>query len=101
MPATPKHGLDLRPGPEGFLLRVKVTPKASRTEAVGVAEGVLRIKVQAPPVDGAANEAVRDFLATRLKRPRRDVVLARGETSREKTFMIRGVGESEIRSLLS
>lgn len=101
MPDSPKNVLDLRPVPEGFFLRVKVTPKASRTEAIGVVEGVLRIKVQAPPVDGAANEAVREFLAKRLGRPRRDVVLERGETSREKTFMIRGVGESEIRSLLS
>lgn len=70
-------------------LVVRVTPRASRDAVEGVdTEGRLRIRVSAPPADGAANRSVSKLLAKALGLPQRDVVLMRGARSREKTFEV-------------
>jgi uncharacterized protein (TIGR00251 family) len=93
--------LDIRAGNGFCLIRIRVTPKASRNEVMGVADGCLRLKINAPPVDGAANEKAREFLAEILGLPKRDLVLERGQTAREKVFKVMGLGEAEIRSRLA
>jgi uncharacterized protein (TIGR00251 family) len=66
---------------------VRVTPRASRDGIDGFdADGRLRVRVTAPPADGAANAAVAKLLANALGLPGRDVVLVSGATSREKVF---------------
>lgn len=74
-----------------MILRVRVLPNAARSEIVGweddPAHGrLLKIRIAAPPVDGKANTALRDFLAERLKVPRFRVNLLRGGGFRIKTF---------------
>lgn len=78
---------------------MRVQPGAKRDEVQGVAEGALRVKVRAPPVEGAANEAVRRLLAKEVLgiAPSR-VVLARGESSRDKEFEVRGLSVDEVRA---
>lgn len=92
--------LDIREGNGFCLLRIRVTPKSAKNEIMGVTNGCLRLKINSPPVDGAANENAREFLAKLLGRPKRDFVLERGQTSREKVFKIIGLNEAELRSLL-
>lgn len=60
-----------------------MTPGASR-DAVTIADGVVQLRVTAPPADGAANEAVLRLLAAALGRPPRDLTLLRGATARIK-----------------
>ena len=60
-----------------------MTPGASR-DAVAIADGVVQLRVTAPPADGAANEAVLRLLAAALGRPPRDLTLLRGATARIK-----------------
>lgn len=60
-----------------------MTPGASR-DAVAIADGVVQVRVTAPPADGAANEAVLKLLATVLGCARRDLTLIRGATTRTK-----------------
>lgn len=68
-------------------IAVRVTPRASRDAVEGFDDaGVWRVRVTAPPVDGAANEAVARLLARALGLAPREVVLARGERSRVKYF---------------
>ncbi|MHC1764633.1 MAG: DUF167 domain-containing protein [Verrucomicrobiia bacterium] len=75
---------------DGAYLQVKLQPRASRNE-IGRAEGnELKIKVTAPPVDAAANEALIKLLAETLNCPRNVVVLVRGKTSRHKLLFLRG-----------
>jgi uncharacterized protein (TIGR00251 family) len=81
-------------------LRVHVQPRASRNEVVGWREGALAVRLTAPPVDGAANKACRDFLAETLGVRRADVELVSGEKSREKRFRVHGVDEASLRSRL-
>lgn len=94
-------GLDPRPGDGFCLLRVRVTPKASRNEVIGVAEGALRLRIHAPPVDGAANDETRDYLAKLLGRPRSSVSLERGASNRDKVFRIEGLAPADLASLLA
>lgn len=73
---------------DGVLLSIKVQPRASKNE-IGEALGAeLKVKVTAPPVDSAANEAVLRLLADVLGCPRGSVQLVRGNTSRHKQILI-------------
>lgn len=97
---TPGLPAYLRPLPDGVLLMVKVQPRASVNE-IGEALGAeLKIKVTAPPVDAAANEAVLRLLAETLDCPRGKVELVRGGTSRHKVIKIHGLSAVEVASRL-
>ena len=74
----------------GVYLSVKLQPRASRNEIGEAAGNELKIKVTAPPVDAAANEALLRLLAEVLDCPRSSVQLVRGHTSRHKVLKIRG-----------
>ena len=73
-------------GPIRF--EVRVQPRASRNELTGMREGVLRVRLQAPPVDGAANEALIAFMADELGVPRRLVRIVSGFGSRNKVLEV-------------
>jgi len=82
-------------------LSVRVTPRANRNAIEGFDDdGVLKVRVTAPPADGAANEAVARLLATALRLPGRDVVLASGATSRNKVFEV-PITLDEVRARLT
>ena len=85
----------LRVQADSILLAVKLQPRASKNE-IGEALGdELRIKVTAPPVDAAANQALVHFLAETLGCPRSAVQIVRGQASRHKTVAIAGVSAAE------
>jgi uncharacterized protein (TIGR00251 family) len=86
----------LRPVKAGVELAVKLQPRASRNEIGEALGNELRIKVTAPPVDSAANEALVRLLAEKLGCARGAVLLLRGQTSRHKTVLVTGVAEAEI-----
>lgn len=76
---------------EGSLLfAVRVVARASKTEIVGVVEGSLKVRVSAPPVDGAANKEVINLLANAFGVARSDVSIVNGETSRIKRVRVVG-----------
>ena len=78
------------------LLSVKLQPRASRNEIVGALGSALKVKVKAPPMDFAANEALVRWLAETLECPRAAVQLLRGQTSRQKVVAIQGLLADEI-----
>ena len=79
-------------GATGIRLSVLVQPRASRTEVVGVQGDFLRIRLAAPPVDGAANEALVRFLAEELGVKRAAVTIVSGQKGRRKMVWVEGVG---------
>lgn len=81
----------LRAQADGVLLSVKLQPRASANEIGEALGGELRVKVTAPPVDAAANEALIKLLARQLDCPRNRVELVRGHTSRHKTIKLHGL----------
>jgi hypothetical protein len=78
-------------------LDVRVTPRASRDEIVGMRDGVLVVRVKAPPVDDAANRAVIKLIAKRAGVARSRVRIARGERGRNKRIEIDAGSEALAR----
>ena len=84
---------------ELVLLDVHVVVRAAKTGILGQHDGRVKVALDAPPVDGAANEALLRFFAKALSVQRRDVTLLRGDKSRQKTLAIRGSSEAAVRML--
>src|SRR5689334_6440995 len=80
------------------LVDVHVVPNAAKTQAAGLhgeaGQQALRLRLQAPPVDGKANQALVKWLAGRLGLPQQAVTLARGETSRRKQLRVNAAAAS-------
>ena len=84
----------------GVRIRLRVQPRATRTEVVGGHGDALRVRLTAPPVDGAANEALVRFLAERLGVARSTVRLVAGETARTKVVSVEGLSAPEAQARL-
>ena len=92
VPATPA----LIATPTGVLLRVRVQPRARVERLEGLQAGRVRLRLTAPPVDGAANAACLAFLARALHIPRSHVHLQAGDKSRDKLVHITGVTPEHV-----
>ena len=74
----------------------QVQPRAKRTEVVGWHDDAIKIRLQAPPVDGAANDELVRFLAKQTGVPRSAITIVSGRTNRKKRISLEGVTESEV-----
>jgi len=77
-------------------IRVHIIPSAKLDTVVGKHGDAIKIKLQAPAVEGKANTALRGFLAKKLSVPKRAIVLERGEKSRDKLIRIDGLSEEDV-----
>ena len=84
--------------PVGVRIELRVMPRAPRTIIDGIRGGRLVVRVTAPPVDGAANQAVVAALAAALDLPKRAIRIVAGETSRNKTVEIIGLDAQQVRA---
>ena len=75
----------------GVTLRIYVAPRASANKVVGLHNGAVKVALTAPPVEGAANKALIEFLAKTLGVPRGNVSIQSGETSRNKVVRVEGI----------
>lgn len=76
-------------------MSVRVIPRSSKN-SITWEEGMLKVRLTAPPVDGAANEALIALLAHRLGLPKRDIRIVQGATGRQKTIEIMGMTDEAI-----
>jgi len=83
--------INIQENSEGITTEIKVQPRSSRNQIVGEQDGMLKIKLTAPPVEGEANQALVDYLSSILDVPRRNVTLLKGESSRQKIVAIQGI----------
>jgi uncharacterized protein (TIGR00251 family) len=81
-------------------LRVRLTPRAARNAVTLREDGVVAVRVHAPPVDGAANAALERVLAEALGVPRTRVRVIRGARSRDKTVRVEGLDADGVRAAL-
>lgn len=81
-------------------LRVRVQPRASRTELIGEHAGAIKLKIAAPPVDGKANQECRRFLAQALGVSAGSVEIIAGESSRDKVIRVRNISADRVREAL-
>ena len=88
--------LALEPHPDGAILPVNVHPGARRNEIRGVRNGQLKVGVTQAPEKGKANKAVIELLSKSLRLRKSQIELLSGETSRQKRFLVRGIGPKEL-----
>ncbi|HLK04177.1 MAG TPA: DUF167 domain-containing protein [Candidatus Acidoferrum sp.] len=99
---NPAPRLEIAENPAGrsVTFAVRVQPRASRDEIAGVIEGVLKVRLRAPALENRANEALCEFLAGLLKRPKSAVRILGGEHSRTKRVAVDGVTRQQVEALL-
>lgn len=81
-------------------IRLRVTPRSSRSEIAGYADGVLAVRVTAPPAEGQANKAVVQVLARALGCPKSAISIKSGASGRHKTVEIADSTQNEIEDCL-
>ncbi len=79
------------------VFEVRVAPRASRSRVIGVQDGALKVALTAPPVDGAANDALRKLLAKTLGVSKSDVEIVRGDRARIKLLRVKGIRAADVR----
>jgi uncharacterized protein (TIGR00251 family) len=84
------------PQPPTCKLAIKAIPNAPRTAIAGWMGDQLKIKVHAPALEGRANETLCEYLAEKLRLPKRAVTVALGEKSRQKLLQIEGLTREEV-----
>jgi uncharacterized protein (TIGR00251 family) len=77
-------------------ISLRVFPNAARNEVAGFTDGVLRVKIAAPPVEGKANKELIALLARKLGLSKGDLTIIKGYTSRNKVIVINGLSQEEI-----
>jgi uncharacterized protein (TIGR00251 family) len=82
-------------------IEVYIQPRASATELAGTHDGLVKIRIAAPPVENAANLALIDFIARRLGIAKRDVRVVSGAASRRKMLEIEGVTAETVSAILA
>lgn len=85
----------IEPTSSGVVLRVFVAPRSSSNKVLGMHDGMVKVALTAPPVEGAANKALVAFLAKLLGVSKTSVTIVAGETSRKKSVSVTGVGLDE------
>ncbi len=85
---------------EGLTVSLKISPNASKNEIIKTHDGV-KIKITAPPVDGKANKCLIEFLSKTFKIPKSSIEILRGETSKEKTLLIKITDDDKIAMIKS
>ena len=78
------------------VVAVRVIPRSPRTRVDGMRGGAILIRLKAPPVEGAANDALIAFLADALHVPRRNIRIVSGEKSRDKRIAVTGLAHDQI-----
>ncbi|MBI5551944.1 MAG: YggU family protein [Desulfobacterales bacterium] len=81
--------LDLKTSADGLAFWVLVQPRASKKAVGGLHQDALKIKLTAPPVEGAANEQCIEVLAKALDRPKSTLTIVNGQTNRRKQILVR------------
>lgn len=80
---------------EGLILQIRISPNASKNEIIKNDDGI-KVKITAQPVDGKANKALIEFLSKQFKVPKTSFEIIRGETSKDKTILIRVFEEQKV-----
>ena len=93
--------VQVRESKKGLTFDIQVIPQASRAEIVCIQDGVFKVKVTAPPLEGAANEACIKMLASKLGLKKSQMEISAGSKSRRKTVMVKNINKMELELKIS
>lgn len=85
---------------EGLIIRLKISPNASKNEIIKSSDGI-KIKITAQPIDGKANKCLIEFISKKYKIPKSSIEIVRGETSKEKTILIKNLDNDKLEIIQS
>jgi len=85
----------------GLTFAVRIVVRAPRSEFVGEQSGTLRVRIAAPPIEGAANQELIKLLAKSFKLPKNAVQIISGSTSKNKIVRIQGADATRLQQLVS
>lgn len=88
--------IPIRETKNGMSFDIHVNPHASKAEITGIAEGMLKVKVTAPPVEGAANEACVALLSKKLGLRKSQMTISAGAKGRKKTILVSEISKTEL-----
>ena len=91
--------INLTESENALIFMIRVVPRASKSEIVGEVDGSLKVRISAPPVDGAANEEVTKVLAKAFGVARSNVAIISGGTSKTKRVRVIGATPEQLRQL--
>ena len=86
---------------DAVTLSLRIQPRASKNEVIVMENGGFKIRLTAPPVDGAANEALIRFFADILSVSKSQIEIVSGHTSRDKIVRVHGVSETDAKRVLN
>lgn len=92
--------IPIRETADGAVFRIRVVPRASRSEAAGIQGDALRLRITAPPVEGKANDECIRLLAEILGVKRTQVTIVAGHTARTKTVAVEGIMAGAVAAIL-
>jgi uncharacterized protein (TIGR00251 family) len=92
--------IPIRETDAGVVFRIRVVPKASRSEAAGIQDGALKLRITAPPVEGKANDACIRLIAEIFGVKKTQVAILAGHASRTKTVSISGIRAEAVAAFL-
>lgn len=87
--------------PEGVVIDVRVIPRAAKSGIAGTRDAALLVRLNAPPVEGAANAELIEVLSKALGVPRRAVTIVAGERSRSKRVAVAGVTREAVEARIT
>ena len=90
----------LKTSSKGVILSLKVIPNSSKNALVGIENELLKVKIQAPPEKGKANDMLIEFLSKILCHPKKSIILIKGKASNRKVLLIENLNEEIIREIL-
>ena len=85
---------------KGLIVRIKIIPNASKNELVWIDDGI-KIRITAQPIENKANKALIEFFAKKLKMPKSNIEIIKGELNKEKTLLFLGIDEERFREQCS
>jgi hypothetical protein len=90
MDKSSQEKLNIKKIHNGIKFQIKLIPNSSRCEILGISEGILKIKIDAPPIEGRANEKIIKFLSEILRIPKSKISIISGEKSKTKLIFVEG-----------
>lgn|SRR2546423_3772746 len=100
MDRSARAGAAVRATQDGVEIEIRVIPRAKKSAFGGERDGALVVRVAAPPVEGAANDAVVDLFSSALRVPRRAIRIISGERDRNKRIAIAGINKDRVLEVL-
>lgn len=88
----------LKESKDGIILQLRISPNASKNEIIRTEE-ILKVKITAQPIDGKANKALIEFLSKSFKIPKSSIEILKGETSKDKTILIKTFDREKIEKI--